>query len=189
MSSRVEQDVRYSVPDLPRRPEHVDVIAVREHRPFSPEDAVHGPREPRTERFHPPTEVGGARCLDDQVYVVGLDGVLDQSEPAALAGPPEGDLYFSHETRAAQGWYVLTHAQGHVARVSTGEGGTASMGVAPDRSLLAACAGSATTPVRRRTEIETQLCVSTLHESHADIMMCQMRSRPPHVSDLIVAMF
>jgi hypothetical protein len=40
------------MPDLARRAQDVEVVAVREHAATKAEDAVHGSREARSDRFH-----------------------------------------------------------------------------------------------------------------------------------------
>ena len=86
---RVEEHVRQGVADLTGCPQHVEVVAVREHWAATAEDPVDGPCQARADRLHARGQIVGARGLDDQVQVVGLDRVMDDAEARALAGRSE----------------------------------------------------------------------------------------------------
>ncbi len=149
VSPSVQEDVRERVPNLARRAQRAHVVAIREDRTAANKHSVHGSGEPRTDRLHPTTQVLCARRLRNQMHVVHLDRVVDETEPTALAGSSEARLHFAHEPRDAQRRDVAPYAQGHVAGMSRGEGRPAAMGITADRPRLATRAGSAPAPARR----------------------------------------
>jgi hypothetical protein len=66
--------------DLARRPEPPCVVAIGPDCAASPEDAVHGLRQPDREPLAAPGEARPALGFDDQVDVIGLDAELQQPE-------------------------------------------------------------------------------------------------------------
>jgi hypothetical protein len=112
--SRVEEDVAEDVSHLPGRPQHAQVVALREHRPAPTEDAAHGPRQTRSERLHPAAERDSVVCLHDEMCVVRLQRVLHDAEVGPCATAPQRLLEGAHQTRRA-------HAERHVGRVRRGE--------------------------------------------------------------------
>jgi hypothetical protein len=83
------------------------------------------------------------------VDVVGLDRVVDQSEPPSLAGDAETPLHLAHETPDPERRHVAPNAKRHVTRMPSRERRPASVGVAPDRPRLASRPGAASAPARR----------------------------------------
>jgi hypothetical protein len=65
------------------------VIAAIEYRSGDREGAVDCAREARAERLHPAGEGVLAGRLDDEMHVVGLDGVVQNPEVAPFAALPE----------------------------------------------------------------------------------------------------
>jgi hypothetical protein len=165
VAAGVQQHVGDCVPHLARRPQDPHVGAIGEHPARVPEDAVRGAREARGDRLQPARQVAGARGLDDQVRVVGLDAVVDEAEAPALAGRPPAALELGDEARAAQRGKVRAHLQRDVAGMACGEGGASPMRIAPLRPGLAAGAGPRPAPARGRAQIEHEL--SRASPSHA----------------------
>jgi hypothetical protein len=87
----VEEHVGNRIPDLAWCPQHVDVTAVGEGLPGSPEHPIHRPREARHDRLEPQGEIPGARRLDQQVHVVALHRVVDEDPEGDVAGMPRGE--------------------------------------------------------------------------------------------------
>jgi hypothetical protein len=165
---RVEQHVGERVPDLPRRPQYVQVIAVRQNGALAPEDAVHGASEPRAERLHAAGEIELACGLDDCMKVIALDRVVDEPEAAALARRSEAALQVSHQSPAAQRGHAAAHLQGDVAGEASRERSSRSVRIARIRSALASRAGAPAAPARDVAKIESQLTTASLHRGHDD---------------------
>jgi len=120
VATGVQEDVGKRVADFPGRPEHVEVVAVREHGAAAGEDAVRRARQARGDRLHSGSEIRRARGLDDCVHVVALDRVMRNPEPAPFAGLAPAPLELAHESRGAEGRDVAAHLQGDVAREAWG---------------------------------------------------------------------
>ena len=88
----VQQHVAQRVPHLGRRPEHVEVVAVAEHRPAPLQRPVHGAREARGDRLHPSPERLRPVRLHEQMDVIVLDRVVDEPERPPVARLPERAL-------------------------------------------------------------------------------------------------
>jgi hypothetical protein len=78
--AKVQQHVGQRVPDLPRRPQHAQVVAVGEDPAAAPERPVHEPRQADTEGLHAPPQGASVVRLDHEVGVIGLQGVLHNVE-------------------------------------------------------------------------------------------------------------
>ena len=102
MSTRVEQHVGDRIPHLTRRPQHVNVTAIREHAPRAVKHPVHAARKARGDRLETASEIPRARRLDDHVDVIALDRVVDEPETPALASLPPAALQLGDEPRRAQ---------------------------------------------------------------------------------------
>jgi len=121
MSARIEQDISQHVPHLSRRSQNVAVEAVCKHGSAKPEDTVHGSREPRTDGLHSACEIAVACRFDDQMHVIGLDRVMNDSETSALARSRQVALPFSYEPPRAQRGESSSHLQRHLAWVARRE--------------------------------------------------------------------
>ena len=62
----------------------MEMEAIREHRARPGEHAMHGPRESRADRLHAAGEIARGRGLDDQVHVVALDRVVNDSKSRSV---------------------------------------------------------------------------------------------------------
>jgi hypothetical protein len=80
------------VADLAGGAEDVEVVAVREDGPAAREDAVRGARQAGGDGLHAGRQITRTRGLDDQVGVIRLDRVVDQTEAASVAGRGEAAL-------------------------------------------------------------------------------------------------
>ena len=85
MLSNVEQYVRERVTDLTWRRETSEVISVSKDPAAHAEDSLRGTREAGAERHHPACQSCGIIGLDDEVRVVALQGVVDDTEVATIA--------------------------------------------------------------------------------------------------------
>ena len=121
--------------------------------------------------------------------VVRLDRILDQTEPPPLAGARKARLQIPHQSHRPKRRNVATHAEGHVAGMTSREGGSSSVRVASSRPRLAPGTRSPSTPARDCTQIEAQLPVARLHESHRDMPLCHMRSDATAPRGLNLALF
>ena len=65
------------------------MVSIHEHGAPPPEDPVHGSREACTDRLHTRGEVLLARGFHDEVRMVGLEGVVQESEATPFAGSPQ----------------------------------------------------------------------------------------------------
>jgi hypothetical protein len=92
--AHVQEDVRECVPDLARRSQQAQVVAAEQHRPFPPEHAIHGSREPRRHRLHPARQGILPAGLHDQVQMIALDRVVADAELSAIARLAETSLEF-----------------------------------------------------------------------------------------------
>jgi hypothetical protein len=106
MPARVEQHVGNRVPDLARRPQHVDVATVGEDLPGAPEHPIHGPREASDHGLEPAGQVPRAGCLDQQVHVVALHRVVDDPEARALAHLAPAPLELGEQPARSQRGHV-----------------------------------------------------------------------------------
>jgi hypothetical protein len=89
MVTRVQQDVGERIPDFPRRPQDAEVIAAIEDRPRQGKGALDRTGEPGPDRLHPAGERIPARGLNQEMYVVRLDRVVQHSEITPFATSPE----------------------------------------------------------------------------------------------------
>jgi len=96
MPPGIRQDIGECVPHLAGRPQHVQVIALAQHRPASPERPVHGPRKARRHRLHSAPQGFPSLRLDDRVQVVALERELDQPKRTALRAGGEARHHLAH---------------------------------------------------------------------------------------------
>jgi len=114
--ARVEKDVRNRVPNLARRPQHVDVAAICEHAAGAVKHPVHAARQARGHRLEPASQIPRTSCLDDHVYVVALDRVVNEPERPALASLPPASLQLGDEPGRTQRRNVLSHLERDMTR-------------------------------------------------------------------------
>ena len=119
--ARVQQHVAERAVDLARGRQQVHVVAVGEHAPGPPCDAIHGPREPRADGGHAAAERAAIVRLDDEVRVIALERVVDEAEARTLAAVGEAPLDLAHDRHGAERRQAGTEAKGHVGRQGSSE--------------------------------------------------------------------
>ena len=98
MLPRIQENVRDRVADFARGTKDLEVIAVAQHLPTTPSDSVHGSRKPRAERLHPAREIARARRFDDQVHVIRLKRVVNDTESPPVTTLAKRALELADET-------------------------------------------------------------------------------------------
>ena len=73
MATGVQEHIRERVSHLARPSQHMNVVAIGQHRTASTEDSVHRARHARADGLHSGGEIGLARRFDDRMQVVVLD--------------------------------------------------------------------------------------------------------------------
>ncbi len=116
VSSGVEQDVRNRSADLERRLQHAHVVSVRQDRAAAPEDAMYRTRQARTDRLHASRQSSGVVRLHEQVCVIALERVVNQSEVAPVAALRERPLELADELCGPERRDTRSHLQGDMAR-------------------------------------------------------------------------
>ena len=171
VASRIQQDIRQRVPHLARRPQHVKMKTIGEHRPAALEDPIHGSRNARGNRFHAAGQVALARSLRNQVHVVVLDRVVREPEAPAVARRSEAALELTHERNAAQRRQPAPDLQRDVARKTGGERRTSTPRMTRIQTGLAPGTRASSSPARASTQIELELPNSPGHEQHCDMRL------------------
>jgi hypothetical protein len=78
------------------------VIAIRQYAPLAREHAVDRTGQSGRDAHHSAAQGFGIPGFDDEVHVVRLDRVVDESETLLIARGSEGALDFTHQPGAAQ---------------------------------------------------------------------------------------
>ena len=164
--SRIQQDVRNRVADFARGSKHLQVIAVAQDLPSSAGDAVHRSRKPRTERLHSAREISRTRRLDDQVRVIPLVRVVNDTESPPFTSLAERALELADETNGAKRRNVAPDSQRDMARVTRGERRSKHMRVAAKQPRLAARTVTAPAPSRRGSERKRELSRAASHRQN-----------------------
>lgn len=149
VTSCVQQHVRQSVANLPRRSQYVKVIALAKDCSAAGKHAIHCTRESRGNGLHARADVCRARGLDQQVDVIGLDRVVRDPEATAIADLPPARLEFANETRASEARNVGSNLDCDVAGVSACEWSAPGVTDLRNRSALPSGTHSSTAPARR----------------------------------------
>jgi hypothetical protein len=118
MAARVEEHIANRIPDLPRRPQHVDVAAIDEHTAGAVKDAVHAARKACGDRLEPARQITRTACLDDHVDVVSLNRIVNEPKSAALADFAPAAFQLDHEIPGPELRNVLLHLQRDVTRMT-----------------------------------------------------------------------
>src|SRR5215470_6250353 len=92
------------------------MVAIREHRTRAAGDAVHCPCDPCPERHHAASECVAVARLDDQMRVVALQRVVDESKARSRAGGCEAHLELMYDMSRTQRREVPQESQRHVRR-------------------------------------------------------------------------
>jgi hypothetical protein len=163
---RIQQHVRDRVANLARSAEDLEVIAVAQHLPTTAGDSIHRSRKSRTERLHAAREISHARRFNDQVHVIRLKRVVNDTESPAVATLAERALELADETYRAERRDVSSDAQRDVAGMARGERRSKRMRVAAEQPRLAARTVAAPTPLRRCGERKRELSRATSHRQH-----------------------
>lgn len=155
MPTCVQEHVAKSIPHLARRPQHVRMVPICEHRPAALEHPVHGPRESRSYGLHPTRQRRHVRRLDQQMGMVSLERVVHQAKVPAVAGEREAPLELLHELHGTKRWHVGQNTQRHVRGVPRCEGCPHAMRHArPLTSRLSSRASTPPAPAPLRQEVE-----------------------------------
>jgi hypothetical protein len=96
MLAQIVEDVRQRVSRLPRRSDHLLVIAICEYAAAPPEDSIEGSCEPRRDRHHSLRHRTCIARLHQQVRVVLLQRVVHQPKASAIAACTERALDLLH---------------------------------------------------------------------------------------------
>ena len=177
MHSRVEQHVGDCVSNFAWGSQHVDVAAVGEDCAYPSKDAIDGSSEACRERFEAAGEVLFAGRLDDQVDVVALDRVVNESEAAAVADFAPAPLELADEPSRSQGRDVLSYFQRDVTWMTRSERCSSLMRIAAVVSRLSPRTRTGAAPARRQFELEPELSRLRFHVREVLTSVCQMRSR------------
>ena len=140
MPPRVVQHIPDRIPYLPHRAQHVQVVAVAQHRSPASESAVHRLREARGQRLHPAPERRGPVGLDDRVEVVVLERELEEPECAARGARAEALDHGPHDAGVPQRGQPRQGLQGDVAGEASGELRSRCVADPRARAGLASCA-------------------------------------------------
>lgn len=160
----IEQNVAQNVSDLAGRAQHAQMVPIGQHRPTTAEDPVRSACEPRADRDHPAAQQRRSVRFDEEMHVIALQRVVDESEPFALARRRHADLELTHEPRRAKRWDVGTNAYRHVCGVTRGEARPRHMGHAGALALrLPTCASPPAAPRPARDERQRQLPARSRH--------------------------
>ena len=89
MLRRIAEDIEKRPSYLERRFELARVIAVGEHAPGACESAVNRSRDAYGEALQRPAEASPVRRLDQEVYVIALNTVVNDSAAEALTCPDQ----------------------------------------------------------------------------------------------------
>jgi len=149
----------------------VKVIAVRKNRPAAREDAIHGSREPRADRFHSACEIARAHRFSDQMHVIALDGVMNQSEAPAVARARQGAFPLAYELHRAQRRQPAPHLQGDVTRKPRRERCAHAMRMARIRTGLTPGTRASSSPARCVPQIERKLSDPPCHDPKCDMQL------------------
>ncbi len=117
----VQEHIRQHIPYLPRSSEHARVVGVRQHPTAPPKHAVHGAREPRADRLHPPPQRLRTLRLDDQMHMIALNRVVRDPKPPPVTRPRERPLHLPDQTHAPQRRHATPDLERHVAGVARRE--------------------------------------------------------------------
>ena len=163
---RIEEDVADRVSHLPWGSQDDRVKAPDEHRAFASEDSVHCAGEAGPNALHARRQCLPPRRLDDEVRVVALDGVVDETEAATLAGAREASTELANQLLASKRRQPLPDAERDV------DG-------APDRHRLAGAMQDARSFGARPTGAVPRAAASS---SHSVILEAELPKSSRHVS-------
>jgi len=131
------------------------MISIGQDRSYPLEDPVGRSRQPRTDGFHATSQGVCVRCLDQEVHVIRLQRVVDDSEIATLARLAESALEGLDELGEAERRNASADPERDVGRVSSSR--ALPWGMAHARALArrlpsGACAPAAPPGARRKGE-------------------------------------
>jgi hypothetical protein len=168
---RIQQDVGDRVADLARRTKHMEMEPVGQNRAVSPKDAIHRPRQTRRDCLHPTRQVSRVRSLYDQVSVIALQRVVDDTESSAITCLPDRALELAHEAHGSERRNIFSDLDRYMARMSCGEWRATAMRIARVRTDLAPSSFTPAAPPGSRFQIELELRPANRHRMHSDTSM------------------
>jgi hypothetical protein len=118
-------------------------------------DAVHSPRQTRSEGLHATGEITLSRGLHERMQMVGLDRIVHDAELPALARSHKAALHLSHELHGPQRRQSASHLQRHVTREARRERSSRAVRVARLRARFATGTHTPPAPTRGVTKIES----------------------------------
>lgn len=121
MVARVQQHVAKRVVDLARRRQKAQMVAIREDLSSTPRDAIHGAGDSARDRFHAAAERTSIACLDDEMGVIALEGVVHEPKARSRACGGEAALDGADDRHGAERGYAGTNAHGHMRGQRSGE--------------------------------------------------------------------
>jgi len=157
--AQVVPEVLEHVPDgvrgLPHRLQDVRVIAVREHLPRPPSEAVQGARQTNRKTLNGARERAWLLAFDNQVQVIALDRVVHDAHPKAVIHRSQRVLDRASAAERAEEAHAGQQPHRHVHRVRCRESGPAKVrDPCLRRVRLAACAFALAAPT---LELQCQL--------------------------------
>jgi hypothetical protein len=149
----IEEHIGNRVPHFSGCLQDVNVATIGEDRARSVPDAIHRARESRDDGLQSARQIMRATRLDDQVHMVALDRILNQTEPAAVACLAPASLELVHQLCRPKLVNFLSNLECHVARMPRRERLSPTVGIASPRPGFPPRAGPRPTPLRLRGEI------------------------------------
>ncbi|HEY2387950.1 MAG TPA: hypothetical protein VGK30_13380 [Candidatus Binatia bacterium] len=122
------------------------MVAIGENAPVAPDGAIDGTGEARADCHHAASERLAVLCLDDEVCMIALQGVVDEPKARAGAASGEGALDLADDAGSAQRGEPLLGAQGHMRRNGMTKALARAVPHVRIRPLFAARAWSTATP-------------------------------------------
>jgi len=167
----------------------MDVAAIGEHAADAMEFPIYGPRKARGNCLKPARQVPRATGLDDQMHVIALDRIMNETKSAALARLAPASLQLGHQIRNSERGNVLPHLERDMTWMTRCQRCSPPVRIASRRPRLEPRAGPRAAPTRRRLELELKLSRSQRHTRESRTAMCQMRSVQLTLLSLNFAMF
>jgi hypothetical protein len=163
MAAGVQEHVRQSVSDFPRRPKDASVEPRGDHRSAATERPVHRARDAGAKGHHAATESLGIHRFDEEMRVRGLQRVVHEAEVAAVAGCREAAFERADEGHGSQRWESGEKLDGHVYGEAVRDSCAPPVRNARLRSGLASSAVSAAAPPETLLQAEPELRTPRVH--------------------------
>ncbi len=168
MSGEIAEHVAEGAANLGRRPEHVLVVVVREHRAVAPHEPIEAARDAHAQALHAARKRDRVARLDDEMDVVALHREADDAQIAPFVRSAQRRADDAEASAAPQVPDVIAYAQRDVHREARRKPGSRPVGDAGAFSLrLSTRAGTAAAPSAER---EGELrCAVARHLDWGDI--------------------